>query len=146
MNEEKEILIKKLKAWGLPEKYWYVEEEDWDKKEVFKMINEEESYYFYGGAGTGKTMLACIIGKRLIRQGKHCLFITAPDFLGKIVAGFNFSSSYSSSEEVLEKYSKANYLILDDLGAERSSEFAIQQLYRLISYSCLLYTSPSPRD
>lgn len=92
------------------------------------------SLLFSGNPGSGKTHLACAIYSGLIEQEKvkssSCAFITAPEFLLEIRREFNIEKG--DEGRIIGKYSDLDLLILDDLGSEKSTEFAIQALYILI--------------
>ena len=81
-----------------------------------------------GNTGCGKTHLAVAM-----IQGRNTLetrFITVPDLLLKIRASFHDGSE--SEDEIIRKYSEIPILVLDDLGAEKVSEFAITTLYIIL--------------
>ena len=90
---------------------------------------------FTGKTGVGKTHLAVSIYKELITQNKieseNVKFVTAPELLLEIKKTFNGASVMTESD-VIDKYSNADLLILDDLGSEKATEFAIQSLYLVI--------------
>lgn len=78
----------------------------------------------WGGIGSGKTYMAACIANALLEQEKRVLMT---DF----TTIFNISL-YDISEFIrsLEMYA---LLIIDDLGAERNSEFALQNVYDVIN-------------
>lgn len=105
------------------------------------------------GCGTGKTTIACALGQEYIRQNIKdfnltplTLFINAEEFadLKKREAlnkPLNEMEAY-----ILDNVEKAPFLIIDDLGAEKISEFTIQSLYGLINtrlnnYMITVYTT-----
>ena len=70
------------------------------------------------------------------------MFISVPELLLKIRGTFNNSFSETSEQEILNIYSCAKVLYLDDLGTEKASDWALQTLYLLIDrrYSEMLRT------
>jgi DNA replication protein DnaC len=64
-------------------------------------------------------------------RGNDISFTTVPELLLEIRSTFSRDSS-ESEDDIIEKYARVKLLILDDLGAEKASEFAIQSLYLLI--------------
>jgi len=101
------------------------------------------SILFIGKTGSGKTHLAVSILRELMKRNFHInyLFVTAPELLLEIRATFRPSikkyDDYGKCEadtesDVLDKYSQCELLILDDLGAEKVSDFTIQSLYLII--------------
>jgi DNA replication protein DnaC len=81
-----------------------------------------------GNTGCGKTHLAVAMVRD--RNVFKALFITVPDLLLKIRSSFNGGSE--SEDEIIGRYSEIPILVLDDLGAEKVSEFAIATLYIIL--------------
>jgi DNA replication protein DnaC len=106
------------------------------------ILNYPGSILLTGGTGSGKTHIAISILRELIKLNKiyrsNVCFITAPEFLLEIRNTFNKKvvdfdeHEPKTEEEIIDKYAGCELLILDDLGAEKSSDFAIQSLYLLI--------------
>lgn len=92
---------------------------------------ERGSLFITGGVGTGKTYLASSIANRLIKNEIPVVFGTLINLLNDI------KDSYSSDSEkegtIIEKYSKIDMLIIDDLGKERPSEWTLEKLFTIIN-------------
>lgn len=86
-----------------------------------------------GSYGTGKTHLAAAAANLSIERGQPALFITVPDLLDHLRAAFGPSSEISLDTE-FEQVKNAELLILDDLGAENPSAWAVEKLYQLLGY------------
>jgi DNA replication protein DnaC len=86
-----------------------------------------------GGYGTGKTHLALAIANRRLEQSEPVLFITVPDLLDHLRSAFGPSSEVGYDER-FEQLRTAPLLILDDLGAESQTPWALEKLYQLISH------------
>jgi len=96
-----------------------------------------------GGAGSGKTHLAVAVLRELVRSckildgtegwcnkdRKGC-FISVPELLAKIRA--TYSDQDGDEERLIDTYASVKYLVLDDLGAEKSTEWSITTLYLII--------------
>jgi len=91
---------------------------------------EGQGLYIYGHRGTGKTMLSAIVANERIKQGKPVLFSSVPDLLADIRASFK----NNNTDEVLLSVKTADFLILDDLGAEKMTEWVAEQLFSIINY------------
>ncbi|NED87689.1 ATP-binding protein, partial [Streptomyces sp. SID11233] len=83
-----------------------------------------------GVVGAGKTWQAYGAIRRLVQEGIGVRWraTTAADLYAELRPG-----SDTDSERVLASYSRVPLLILDDLGAARSTEFVEEQTYRLIN-------------
>ena len=92
-----------------------------------EMYRRGAGIVFFGGVGTGKTYYAACIANALIEQERRVLFTTVPDLVSRMSA---FSDE---RDEVISELCAANLVVLDDLGAERDTEFAIEQVFALVS-------------
>jgi DNA replication protein DnaC len=104
---------------------------------VISYCKAKESLFIHGPTGSGKTHLAvaaflkCRESRSINIRGSSPIFTTAPELLLKIRSTFNKESEHTEAE-VIDTYSESCFLILDDLGAEKTSEFAITSLYLVI--------------
>lgn len=80
----------------------------------------------YGTCGTGKTYYAACIANALIDEGRSVLMTNFARLTNKIQGMFEGKQEYIDS---LNKYS---LLIIDDLGAERKSEFMQEMVWNII--------------
>lgn len=84
-----------------------------------------ESILLTGSTGTGKTHFAVALMKEINKS--HSRFITVPNLLMKIRDCFRKDSSKTESG-IVSEYAAYDVLCLDDLGAEKTSEFSIATL------------------
>ncbi len=85
----------------------------------------------YGNVGTGKSFAASCIANALIEQEVSVVMVSVVSLIDELR-----SSEFSDKEESAYTYSRlttADMLILDDFGAERSTDFAIERLYDIIN-------------
>ncbi len=97
-----------------------------------------DSFFISGGIGLGKTHLICALIHEAIyryvsKEVKSLLdlkIVSVP----RLLIGFKaaFKRAGISEEEILSDYLDVGTLILDDLGAEKSSDWSIEILYILI--------------
>lgn len=88
-----------------------------------------ESCYLFGDRGVGKTYAAVALLREFMLNGtwsKSPLFITAAELLMEIRDTFTDSSNKEA--QIIDKYSTTPLLILDDLGAEKISEWTVSTL------------------
>ena len=84
---------------------------------------EKTGILFVGTVGVGKTHLAVGILKALISEkGIHCLFCDYRELLKSIQNSYN-SSVQATEMEILRPVFEAEVLVLDELGAARSTEW-----------------------
>lgn len=93
-------------------------------------INSNNSLYLFGGVRAGKTFLSCIICNERAFLGKKSLFVTVTDLMDTL---YNFSDSFQRNE-ALNRYKKVRCLVIDDLGAEYSTDFSAATLFSIIDY------------
>ncbi len=88
---------------------------------------------FLGTCGVGKTHLAVALLKRMIlERGDGGLFYDFRDLLREIQASWN-SVSQTSELEVLRPVLEANVLVLDELGANKPTEWVRDTIAHIIN-------------
>ncbi len=90
-----------------------------------------DGLYIEGTNGTGKTHLAAAIALQLINEGIPVICKTASDILEDIKRAFD--SVNADLYELMYLYKKVDLLIIDDLGKEHCSDWAISTLYSIIN-------------
>lgn len=88
-----------------------------------------------GGYGCGKTHLAAAVANYQILQGNAVLFVTVPDLLDYLRSSFN--PALSQEEQYQSRFDEiktAPLLILDDLGIENATSWAVEKLYQILNY------------
>jgi len=122
----------------IPKKYQEIES---DHKQIFKDL-QEKSIFLTGGSGTGKTVFACSLAKKYIRKGYDIKFISFPAFIMELQSSFKKDKpkhglccdTSQNSFEIAEEVAKfQGILIIDDLGAEKLTEFVRQIIYFIIN-------------
>lgn len=108
-----------------------------------QFVSDPFDIVLFGGAGSGKTHLAIAMLRELVRSGKIVDgqvawgdnkykggFASVPQLLADIRA--TFGTGNGDEQEIIDNYSNLQYLVLDDLGAEKSTEWSITTLYLII--------------
>ncbi len=86
-----------------------------------------------GSYGTGKTHLAAAICHELIRSDYQPIFGTMISLLGNIKATYGDEYVKETEQQILNKYISCDLLVIDDLGKERPTEWALEKLYYVIN-------------
>jgi len=104
-----------------------------------RIINEAQNFiqgkydglFLSGTVGSGKTYLSVAIMKEFILQGIYSCFQSVPALFQTLRQTFN--TRYSDVEEkLMNKLNSVELLTLDDLGAEKISDFTVDRLYLII--------------
>ncbi len=85
-----------------------------------------------GKTGTGKTHLSTAIAKTVIEKGFSVLYDSTQNILSAFESD-KFRSPRDDSEFKSDKYLDTDLLILDDLGAEFTTQFTVSCLYNLLN-------------
>lgn len=89
----------------------------------------------YGKAGSGKTHLAVAIARHIIEQKQiQVRFARIVDILSEIRKTFDENEQYRTENEsdLIQRYTSVPLLIIDDLGAEKTTDWVRQILYQII--------------
>ena len=87
--------------------------------------------YLYGSCGTGKTHLAAAITRQLLLKGKQVVFTCVPMLCLDIKKAFN-ENSRITEQDAIQAYVSCEYLVLDDLGVEKTTEWVKKTLGYII--------------
>lgn len=79
-----------------------------------------------GQVGTGKSFLAAAIANELISQGTPCLMTNFSRLISRI------SEKFGGDQKYLDDLNRFDLLIIDDLGAERDSDFTWEKVMNVI--------------
>ena len=92
--------------------------------------NQKNGLIITGKSGVGKTHLATAILNKLTEKDMLVLMGRLISLLDVIKGTYKDFSS--KEKDIIELYSKVDMLIIDDLGTERISSWAIEKLYTII--------------
>ena len=95
-------------------------------KHFDEMMEKNQGLLLYGGVGTGKTFAAACIANHLLEQ-------QVPVVMTSFVKLLETMQGFKEDDSVLiARLNRAKLLIIDDLGAERSTDFALEKVYNII--------------
>lgn len=93
--------------------------------------NEVNGLYIRGSVGVGKTRLMASILNTIVER-QSCAFVRVPELLDRMrQAGFGPSSSGLDEAEYLAIYQRVEILGLDDVGADKGSDYGRRTLLSL---------------
>jgi DNA replication protein DnaC len=88
--------------------------------------------WFYGSVGTGKTTLAMLVSRAALDAGRSVAIYSLPRLLAEIRATFE-ADSEGSYVDFLDRLAAVDLLHVDDVGAERTSDWVLEQLYAIVN-------------
>lgn len=92
-----------------------------------EMMAKNQGLLFYGNVGTGKTFSAACIANYLLDRKVSTVMTSFIKIIG--------SASLTNREEAMnftDRLNRAKLLIIDDLGAERGTDYALERVYDII--------------
>lgn len=89
---------------------------------------------FQGPCGVGKTHLAvAIINELILKKNTDCYFCDFRELIRKIQSTFN-SDSYLSESDILTPIFQKDVLVMDELGAKRTSAWVEDTIFYIINH------------
>ncbi len=88
--------------------------------------------WFQGDVGTGKTSLAMLISRHAEDAGRSVAIYSVPRLLAEIKQTYD-GGSPTSYADLFRRLCAVDLLHLDDLGAERRTEWVLEQLYSIVN-------------
>lgn len=86
-----------------------------------------------GPYGCGKTHLAAAVLNAMLAKGIPGMFVVVPDLLRQIRIGFDNKEMAKRANEIVDTAKSAPLLVLDDLGAEKPSDWVREYLFILLN-------------
>lgn len=139
-KEQKAQKIQRMRIKGFDKaemQNWTFENDDGKKPQVTRAAkaycknferfsSEGKGLIFYGDVGTGKTYAAACIANELISQGVPVLMTNFSRIINRL------QGSFEGRQEYLDSLNEFDLLIIDDLAAERNTEFVNETVYTII--------------
>jgi DNA replication protein DnaC len=95
-------------------------------------LDRGRGIWLFGDVGTGKTTLAMVVAKAALESGRSVAIYSLPRLLNEIRRTYDESSD-SSYVQLLDRLADVDLLHVDDLGAEKSSPWVLEQLYAIVN-------------
>jgi DNA replication protein DnaC len=96
-------------------------------------LDQGRGLWIFGGTGTGKTTLAMLISKAALEAGRTVAIYSLPKLLARIRRTYDSEPGGDSYLSFFERLTSVDLLHIDDLGAEKRSDWVLEQLYALVN-------------
>ena len=131
--------VKELRRMGFPEanmQNWTFANDDMANEQITKAAQKYVENFgelrktgkgllFYGNTGTGKTYAACEIANALVDKGYPVIVTNFARILNTLQGTFD-------KQEYIDGFNSFQLLVIDDLGIERDTAFAKEQVFNII--------------
>jgi DNA replication protein DnaC len=101
-------------------------------KDINSNLDKGRGLWLFGDVGTGKTSLAMLVSKAALDAGRSVAIYSLPRLLSDIKETYE-DRSESSYMELFERVVGVDLLHIDDLGAEKRTDWVLEQLYSIIN-------------
>lgn len=96
-------------------------------------LRQGRGLWLFGDTGTGKTTLAMLVSKAALEAGKTVAIYSLPKLLARIRRTYDAEPGGEGYLSFFERLTSVDLLHIDDLGAEKRSDWVLEQLYALIN-------------
>jgi DNA replication protein DnaC len=86
--------------------------------------------WFMGPVGTGKTSLAMLVSKAALKGGRSVAIYSLPRLLNEIRDTHRAERSHV---DLLDRLTAVDLLHIDDVGAERTNDWVLEELYSIVN-------------
>jgi DNA replication protein DnaC len=89
--------------------------------------------WLFGDTGTGKTTLAMLASKEALEKGHSVAIYSLPKLLARIRRTYDGEPGGDSYSAFFKRLTSVDLLHIDDFGAEKRSDWVLEQLYALVN-------------
>ncbi len=119
--------------------------------ELDERLDAGRGLWLFGDTGTGKTTLAMLISKAALESGRSVAIYSLPKLLARIRRTYDSEPGGDSYLAFFERLAAVDLLHIDDLGAEKRSDWVLEQLYAIVNeryeaQRSVLITTNLPHD
>jgi DNA replication protein DnaC len=95
-------------------------------------LDEGRGLWLMGDVGTGKTSLAMVVSKAAVEAGRSVAIYSLPRLLARIRRTYDGEAGEDTYLRFFERLTSVDLLHIDDLGAEKRSDWVLEQLYAIV--------------
>jgi DNA replication protein DnaC len=96
-------------------------------------LGRGQGLWFTGDVGTGKTTLAMLVSKAALDAGHSVAIYSVPHLLAEIRDTYDRDPGERSYIDFFNRLAAVDLLHLEDVGAEKQTDWVLEQLYSLIN-------------
>lgn len=101
-------------------------------RKIDEHLQAGEGLWLFGDVGTGKTSLAMLVSQHAIDAGHSVAIYSLPRLLAEIRDTYEDDAEHSYVQ-LLDRLASVDLLHIDDVGAERTSPWVLEQLYAIVN-------------
>jgi DNA replication protein DnaC len=102
-------------------------------RDIERRLDEGKGLWLMGDVGTGKTTLAMLVSKAALDAGRSVGIYSVPNLLAAIRDTYESANGERSYLDFYRQLVRVDLLHLDDLGAEKQTDWVLEQLYSLVN-------------
>jgi DNA replication protein DnaC len=99
---------------------------------IEERLDQGRGLWLMGDVGTGKTTLAMIVSKAAAEAERSVAIYSLPRLLARIRRTYDSLPGEDSYLEFFGRLTSVDLLHIDDLGAEKRSDWVLEQLYAIV--------------
>jgi DNA replication protein DnaC len=99
-------------------------------EDIDRHLDAGRGLWFMGSVGTGKTTLAMLVSKAALKSGRSVAIYSLPRLLNEIRDTHRAERSHV---ELLDRLTAVDLLHIDDVGAERTTDWVLEELYSIVN-------------
>ena len=97
---------------------------------IDRKLDAGRGLWFMGPVGTGKTTLAMLVSKAVLKAGRSVAIYSLPRLLNEIRDTHRAERSHV---DLLDRLTAVDLLHIDDVGAERTTDWVLEELYSIVN-------------
>jgi DNA replication protein DnaC len=102
-------------------------------RQIDARLSEGRGLWLVGDVGTGKTTLAMLVSRAALDAGHSVAIYSLPRLLGLLRDSIDSGPEKLGLFALLDRLAGVDLLHIDDLGAENTTEWVLEQLYSIVN-------------